>query len=603
MTGTASVTVNKATPTVTAWPTASAITAGQTLASSTLSGGAASVSGTFAWTAPATVPGAGIASESVTFTPTDATDYNTVTGTVSVTVNSALAPTVASTVPASGATNENIGNALSATFSIAMDSSTLTTSTFTLTAAGGASVSGLVTYNSSTATATFTPNASLAYSTAYTATITTGAKSSVGTPLASAYVWTFTTGANPNLVTIDFGTTYQTIRGFGGSTAWMGALPSTQMNALFGTGSGQIGLSILRVRIDPSGSSSNGWVTTNWGQELTNAEGAIAANPNAIVIAAPWTPPPSMKSNSSTVMGTLNTSSYADYANYLEDFVTYFANGNVNLYAISMQNEPDATVTYESCTWTPAAMDAWVESLTANGATDPLTTRLMMPESQNFLTSYSDPTLNDASAVGNVAIVAGHLYGVSPAYYSNAVSKGKEVWETEHYFQPAAGSLYSQGRPGISDALKAALEIHNSLVTGQYNAYLWWWVIDWNPGTGVDNSGLLDPSNNPTYYGWAMAQFAHFIQPGFVRASATANPLSGVYVSAYEGNGHYVIVAINSNTSSSSLSFTVSNASATSLTPYQTDANGGLAAQTAVSVTNGQFNYTLPAQSIITFYQ
>ena len=40
----------KTTPTVTAWPAASSITYGQTLASSTLSGGTASVSGAFSWT-------------------------------------------------------------------------------------------------------------------------------------------------------------------------------------------------------------------------------------------------------------------------------------------------------------------------------------------------------------------------------------------------------------------------------------------------------------------------------------------------------------------------------------------------------------------------
>ena len=51
--GSVNVTVNKATPTVTAWPTASAITYGQTLASSTLSGGTASVAGSFALTTPA----------------------------------------------------------------------------------------------------------------------------------------------------------------------------------------------------------------------------------------------------------------------------------------------------------------------------------------------------------------------------------------------------------------------------------------------------------------------------------------------------------------------------------------------------------------------
>ena len=69
MTGTVTVTVAKATPTVTSPPTASAISVGQTLASSTLTGGTAtnpnggaSVAGTFAWTTPTTVPPAGTAS-------------------------------------------------------------------------------------------------------------------------------------------------------------------------------------------------------------------------------------------------------------------------------------------------------------------------------------------------------------------------------------------------------------------------------------------------------------------------------------------------------------------------------------------------------------
>jgi hypothetical protein len=79
----------KTTPTLTTAPTASAITSGQTLASSTLSGGAASVAGTFAFTTPTTAPSVGTASQGVTFTPTDTTLYNTFTTTVSVTVNKA----------------------------------------------------------------------------------------------------------------------------------------------------------------------------------------------------------------------------------------------------------------------------------------------------------------------------------------------------------------------------------------------------------------------------------------------------------------------------------------------------------------------------------
>ena len=84
---TASVTTLKGTPSVTAWPTASAIVFGQTLAASTLSGGEASVAGTFGWTDDSIAPPVGTADQGVTFTPTSA-DYNAVEGVASVKVKS-----------------------------------------------------------------------------------------------------------------------------------------------------------------------------------------------------------------------------------------------------------------------------------------------------------------------------------------------------------------------------------------------------------------------------------------------------------------------------------------------------------------------------------
>jgi len=105
------------------------------------------------------------------------------------------APTVTSTVPANLATSVPIGNKLSATFSTAMNPSTITASTFTLTQ-GTAPVSGVVTYLGTTAT--FTPAAALAPQKTFTATITTGAQDQAGNALASIYVWSFSTGAAPS---------------------------------------------------------------------------------------------------------------------------------------------------------------------------------------------------------------------------------------------------------------------------------------------------------------------------------------------------------------------------------------------------------------------
>jgi len=106
--------------------------------------------------------------------------------------NSTAQPTVSSTSPANNATGVAVNSAITATFSKAMDSSTINASTFTLS--GG--VTGTVTYDSATNTATFTPSSSLANSTTYTATITTGVKDSAGNAMASNYTWSFTTAAS-----------------------------------------------------------------------------------------------------------------------------------------------------------------------------------------------------------------------------------------------------------------------------------------------------------------------------------------------------------------------------------------------------------------------
>ena len=375
---------------------------------------------------------------------------------------------------------------------------------------------------------------------------------------------------------VNFGSAAQTIRGFGGATAWMPQLTSAEANALFSNGSSQqLGLSILRVRIDPAGSG-------NWGTELANGQAARARG--AIVIATPWTPPAALKSNNNVVGGILNTSSYAAYASYLQSFVNFFASSGVPLYAISMQNEPDANVTYESCSWTGSTMDTWV----ANNSSV-LSTLLMMPESESFVTGLSDPALNDSRAVGHIGLIAGHIYGVSPSKYANAVSKGKEVWMTEHYL---TGS-------GISGALAVAKEINDSMSVANYNAYVWWWVHDW--AAESFSFGLIDANANVKPAGYAMGQYSKFVRPGYLRYNSTYNPSSNVYVTAYGGSGHHVIVAINMGSSAVNQPFTIQGATVSSLTPYRTSASQNLAQLSNVTVSNGTFTNSLPGQSITTF--
>lgn len=114
--------IAKATPIITLAPSATSLVFGQTLASSTLSGGTASVPGTFAFTTPSTAPAVGTNGQSVTFTPTGAANYNNATTAVSVTVISIYAnwasgfPGFTDTASGSDPDNDQISNLLEFAF-------------------------------------------------------------------------------------------------------------------------------------------------------------------------------------------------------------------------------------------------------------------------------------------------------------------------------------------------------------------------------------------------------------------------------------------------------------------------------------------------------
>lgn len=103
----------------------------------------------------------------------------------------ASVPSVTSTIPLSGAIGVAPDGKPSATFSEAMDCASLNANTFLLTT-HGIQVPGTVTCANSKAV--FGPSANLANSSAFAATITTGAKSLAGIALAANYTWNFTTG-------------------------------------------------------------------------------------------------------------------------------------------------------------------------------------------------------------------------------------------------------------------------------------------------------------------------------------------------------------------------------------------------------------------------
>ncbi|WP_245827923.1 Ig-like domain-containing protein, partial [Sinomonas mesophila] len=105
------------------------------------------------------------------------------------------APTVTGTSPTDGATGVAATADVTGSFSEAMDATTITETTFTLTA-GTTTVPAAVTYSSTDRTATLNPSTDLAADTTYTATIkggSGGVEDAAGNALATDRTWTFTT--------------------------------------------------------------------------------------------------------------------------------------------------------------------------------------------------------------------------------------------------------------------------------------------------------------------------------------------------------------------------------------------------------------------------
>jgi len=153
-------------------------------------------------------------STTATFTPTNNLDYDTTyTATITTaaediagnpmqadyiwsftTQRETLPPTVDSTSPAHNANGVAVGVSISATFSEPMNGSTIDTNTFTL----DNGVTGTVTYDANSTTATFTPTNNLDYDTTYIASITAAAEDLAGNPMLTDYTWSFTTQSEKN---------------------------------------------------------------------------------------------------------------------------------------------------------------------------------------------------------------------------------------------------------------------------------------------------------------------------------------------------------------------------------------------------------------------
>jgi glucuronoarabinoxylan endo-1,4-beta-xylanase len=391
--------------------------------------------------------------------------------------------------------------------------------------------------------------------------------------------------------TINWSQVYQRIDGFGASSAWRSSWNSTVANQYFSTNTG-IGLSLLRTRIAPGGTT------------VENSIMQLARDRGARVWSAPWSPPATFKSNTNVNGGSFvgNPVNYQAYANQLAGYVVKMKSQyGIDLYALSVQNEPDADVTtYESCNWTAQQIHDFVPYLSsALVASNASSTKIMLPESQN----WTDPqglrltAMNDPAVASLVGIIANHNYvpdndngdQATPAALN---AYGKALWETEV-------STFSAFDGSITNGIYWARRIHSFLTVAQLNAWHYWWLSSLNN----DNSGLANPSDLLAKRAYVVGQYSRFVRPDFYRIGVITN-LGLAMVSAYKdpGSSRFAIVAINSGGVPINQSFNLTNfGTVANVTPWITSATLSLASQASVTITNSAFTYQLPALSVVTF--
>src|SRR5438552_12291565 len=174
-------------------------------------------------------------------------------------------------------------------------------------------------------------------------------------------------------VFVDPSTKFQTILGIGGaltdaSAETFAKLPKAKqqeiLKAYFDSSTG-IGYTLARTNIHSCDFSSGSYTYVNEGdQELHSfsvnhdkqfripfiKQALATAGGKLNIFGSPWSPPAFMKDNNNMLHGgKLKPEFYQSWANYYTKFIKAYQREGIPIWGVTIQNEPMATQTWESC--------------------------------------------------------------------------------------------------------------------------------------------------------------------------------------------------------------------------------------------------------------
>ena len=371
-------------------------------------------------------------------------------------------------------------------------------------------------------------------------------------------------------------TTYQPVVGFGGSltesSAWLivNTLGASQrdavMTALFSPTAG-IGLNLLR---QPMGASD--FALTHYTYDDTCCDlsdfsidhdrayilpllrQAIALNPQARVIASPWSAPAWMKSSGSLYGGRLLTSYYGTYDDYFVRFVQSYAAEGAPVGFVTLQNEPhNEPADYPGMRWGATDQAVFVkEHLGPAFAAAKLPTRIVVWDHNWDEPQYPIAVLNDPGAKPYIDGSAFHCYAGSVANQTQVHNAHPD--RNIHFTECTSGEWSTNWENNL-------LWDFQNLLIGNFR----------NWGVSVTKFNLaLDQANGPHLGGctncigvvtintasgavtfnhdyYALGHFSKFVAPGAVRIDSNQFETRGLYDVAFKNpDGSKVTIVVNS---------------------------------------------------------
>ncbi len=414
-------------------------------------------------------------------------------------------------------------------------------------------------------------------------------------------------------VIVDGSVTHQRIDGFGGEAGAMRDIQKMSavsqkevLDLLYDVNNG-IGLSIVRVYIshdfEPSPGNYDITVQEKDAWLLNEAKKRGVTNYFGRV----GSPPAWMKTNNDINNGgSLKVDFYNDFAEFLARWLTDFKSQyNIDISAVSLQNEPDLTAKYRSCRWTgPQFHDFLKNSLKPVWDQQGIKAKVIAAEQMKWKDDLIKPTLKDPATEPILDIISAHGYWTAnPFQLSSAKSSKKPVWQTEENGNFGTGSLAD---PGIDDGLFWAERLHKWMTAAKISAWNWHWLTtgkSWRKDWGEKIIEIDGDTYNYAKRLWTIGNFSRFVRPGYYRIDSTPEPEMGVFTSAYKDpvSGSFAIVAINKNSIDQTLDISLNNLPAGPVTPYVTTDTLNLAAFLNIEVNGNGFTAVLPAKSVTTF--